>query len=272
MPRERQVRLQFPAAFIELVRVLDTGCDKRAIASALSLPLSTVYRWTSQRTPLPIELQSGWTHRFDDTVAGCIDSLLAACQMHGFDLRRSVARLIPKALGHTTRELAASFEGGAYSFISRLSGQDVIGQVRFSPGTAGGVEVASNVLDIANGTSNLQSRLLRAKMEIDQHYYTRLSCDGLAQIVAMTKFNFIRAFRAAFGISPYQYLNQVRVEHAKHMLALTDQPLQLVAASVGFTSASSLARAFKRFAGASPANFLCKVAPALRSYPIAAGM
>lgn len=272
MSRERQVRLQFPAAFIHLVRVLDTECDKRAIASALSLPLSTVYRWTSQRTPLPIELNAGWTQRFDEAVAAHIDKLIVDCHTQGFDLRRHVARLIPKAMGHSSRDLAASFEGGAYSFIARLPGQNVIGQVRFPTGADGSVEVASNVLDIANGTSNLQSRLLLAKMEIDQHYYTRLSCDALAQIVGMTKFNFIRAFRATFGISPYQYLNQVRVEHAKHMLALTAQPLQLIAASVGFTSASSLARAFKRFAGASPANFLCKVAPASGSYPLAAAM
>ena len=50
----------------------------------------------------------------------------------------------------------------------------------------------------------------------------------------MSKFNFIRSFRAAFGVSPYRYLILVRVDHAKHMLALTHQPLPVVAASVGF--------------------------------------
>jgi transcriptional regulator GlxA family with amidase domain len=58
-------------------------------------------------------------------------------------------------------------------------------------------------------------------------------------------------------------LNKVRVDHAKHMLALTDQPMHMIAASVGFGSASSLSRAFHRFAGASPSNLFHKVAPAL---------
>ncbi len=76
----------------------------------------------------------------------------------------------------------------------------------------------------------------------------------------MSRFNLIKAFKHAFGVSPYRYLNQVRVDHARHMLALTDQPMHMIAAAVGFGSVSSLTRAFKRFAGASPAHIHRKLA------------
>ena len=102
--------------------------------------------------------------------------------------------------------------------------------------------------------------MVLVKIEIDRHYYTRLSCEGLSAIAGMTRFNLIKSFKQAFGVSPYRYLNQVRVDHARHMLALTSQPMHMIAAAVGFGSVSSLARAFKRFAGASPAYVQRKVA------------
>jgi AraC-like DNA-binding protein len=159
---------------------------------------------------------------------------------------------------------AASFEAGPYNFVGRLPNQVVIGQLAFPRGATSDVEASAEMLSETRGArpSPPRCRVLLAKMEIEQHYYTRLSCESLAHSVGMTKFHFIKTFRAAFGTSPYQYLNQVRVRHATHMLALTNQPLRLVAASVGFSTASSLARAFKRFAGASPANLMHKIAPA----------
>ena len=148
-------------------------------------------------------------------------------------------------------------------FLHRLPNQFVVGKLSF-PRVA---DIRRNHAELefaANGApSNVLSRVYLAKVEIDQHYYTKLSCESLSDLIGMSRFNFIKAFKAAFAVSPYQYLNQVRVDHAKHMLALTGQPMHMIAASVGFGSASSLSRAFKRFAGASPANIFHKVAPAM---------
>lgn len=274
MPKQRSVRLHYPADFVELARALDTECDRRDIATALSLPLSTVYRWVSPRSTANAQLDAGWSQTFDVHTARYFDRLIAGCEKAGFEIRKNVQRLIPKVFGESPRESAAAFEGGPYNFLGELPNQIVIGQLSFPRGATGSMQSNADVLAMTNGAPATQSRkqVLLAKMEIDQHYYTRLSCDALARIVGMTKFNFIKAFKAAFSVSPYQYLNQVRVDHAKHMLALTDQPLRLIAASVGFTSASSLARAFKRFAGASPANLIHKVAPAARKQPATASL
>jgi AraC-like DNA-binding protein len=240
MHKVRQVRFQFPAAFVELVRSLASEFGKRDIANALALPLSTVYRWSTQSSSPPAGLAPGWARRGEGTAAQQIDALVASSEADGFDVRAAVARLVPALPVRSPGAAESPRRSGNREFLAQFADR----------GAADGPDASA------------QDRLLRARSEIDTHYYTRLSCQSLARIAGMSKFNFIRGFRAQFGISPYRYLNVVRVEHAKHMLALTDQPLQLVAASVGFASASSLARAFKRYAGNSPSRFLFRLAAA----------
>jgi transcriptional regulator GlxA family with amidase domain len=102
---------------------------------------------------------------------------------------------------------------------------------------------------------HLGARIGAARKQIDRCYYTRLSCQSLAETARMTKWHFIRTFGALVGTSPYNYLMHVRVAHAKRLLRATTHSLQTIAAAVGFDTASSLCRAFVSVEGASIANF-----------------
>jgi AraC-like DNA-binding protein len=268
MSRHRTVRFKYPASFVALARMLATECKLRDVASCLSVPLTTVYRWAPQRVPLSsAELEPGWTHERSEKTAAKLNELIDTCESKGFVLRTSVQRLIPKVFGPKAQRTEDQQPGRNYNFLSKVSNQIVIGELSFPNGTRDWARYVTDVVDLANKNfTRVENRLLLAKMEMDQHYYARWSCDRLAHIVGMSKFRFIRAFRAAFGSSPIQYVNQVRVERAKHMLALTDQSLQMIALSVGFATSSSLTRAFRRFAGASPGEFLPRLAPAAHNY------
>jgi AraC-like DNA-binding protein len=263
MSRERVVRFKYPNAFIKLVQALDVDLDRRKIASVLQLPLSTVYRWASAPHSHG-NFQPGWTQQKNDALAREIDALVRECEWCGLEeVGAHVSQLIPDVFGTPWHESKSFRKGRTYNFIGHFKNQIVIGELSFPHGANGNVEKTMDILQTgADSSSAGHQKLLLAKMEIDQHYYTRLSCESLAQIIGMNRFRFIRDFRARFGVSPYQYVNRVRVDHAKHMLALTSHSLDLIATSVGFSSASSLARAFKRFAGASPSNFLPTIAPA----------
>lgn len=261
MHKLRQVRLNYPDAFVELALALQMDCDKRDVAATLSIPLSTVYRWAVESRGQVSRFSRGWSKRRDRDDVNHVAALVADCEREGFKVGQAVSRLVPIAVATPDGPNPGAKE--SHQFLRRLPNQIVIGKLSFPRGA----DISRNdaVLEFnANGApSNALSRVYLAKMEIDQHYYTKLSCESLAALIGMSRFNLIKAFKAAFGVSPYQYLNQVRVDHAKHILALTGQPIHMIAASVGFGSASSLSRAFKRFAGASPANIFHKVAPAM---------
>lgn len=253
MHKLRQVRLSYPDAFAELAVAFAVDADKRRVAAALSIPLSTMYRWLVERREQTSVFARGWTTQCSDAQRGRIGELVDACERDGFDLRPALNRLLPGVF-MSARPIAPPLS------LPVASGRIIVGRFDTSRGLR--VQRDDNIQELRAGDASVDvvDRIVRVKIEIDRHYYTRLSCESLSAIANMTRFNLIKAFKQAFGVSPYRYLNQVRVDHARHMLALTDQPMHIIAAAVGFGSVSSLTRAFKRFAGASPSHMHRKLA------------
>ncbi len=253
MHKLRQVRLSYPDAFVEFTVALALDADKRHVAAALSIPVSTLYRWLVERRDEPTVFVRGWTAQRSDEQRTRIDALITACERDGFDVRVALNRLLPamSVLPRATTTVQP---------LPKTSGRIIVGRFDTSRGIH--VQRDDNIQELRDGdaSADVVSRVVLVKIEIDRHYYTRLSCESLSAIAHMTRFNMIKAFKHAFGVSPYRYLNQVRVDHARHMLALTDQPMHMIAAAVGFGSVSSLTRAFKRFAGASPSHMHRKLA------------
>ena len=66
----------------------------------------------------------------------------------------------------------------------------------------------------------------------------------------MSPAHFSRAFRAAFGETPLQYLLTRRLERAAMLLRVTDRTVADVCTAVGLSSIGSFTTSFKRtFAG-----------------------
>ncbi|MGO3741934.1 helix-turn-helix domain-containing protein [Kerstersia sp.] len=100
----------------------------------------------------------------------------------------------------------------------------------------------------------LNARALKLALEmIEQDLAQDFSLDHLAQACGMTKYHFIRCFKASTGVSPYHYLLQRRIERAKQLMGATNWPLERIAAQVGYQDPDSLARLFRRQEGLSPA-------------------
>ena len=90
---------------------------------------------------------------------------------------------------------------------------------------------------------------------LSRHFARPGRLTELGRRVGWTPFQTIRAFRRAFGMTPGEYLQAVRVAHAKRLIeqgcALTE-----VALAVGFCDQSHLTRVFKRVDGRTPGAYL----------------
>ena len=75
----------------------------------------------------------------------------------------------------------------------------------------------------------------------------------LLALVGLSRAQFFRAFRQSTGQTPGRYLLSLRLERARHLLAMPDSTVHDVARSVGFRNADSFTHAFKRSTGLSPA-------------------
>jgi AraC family transcriptional regulator len=84
------------------------------------------------------------------------------------------------------------------------------------------------------------------------HLSENLSLEILAQQVGFSPYHFVRLFRQTTGESPHQFVQQQRIERAKHLLRETDVPLAHVALESGFANQSHLTRVFKRHLNLTP--------------------
>lgn len=82
-----------------------------------------------------------------------------------------------------------------------------------------------------------------------------LSVETLSRVAGVSPFHFIRLFKNTTGQSPYQYVQTVRTERAKHLLATTSQDAASIGAALGFSSQSAFSRAFKTRTGCSPEQY-----------------
>jgi len=83
----------------------------------------------------------------------------------------------------------------------------------------------------------------------------RFTLELLADSAGMSRSAFAQRFKAAFGRSAMDFLKELRLQRAAHLLRTTRRPIKSIADQVGFESRSHFSRSFTDFFGTSPADF-----------------
>lgn len=101
-----------------------------------------------------------------------------------------------------------------------------------------------------------EAALLRARTQLESRViYDPGNIRRLAKAAGYSEEHFIRAFRAAFAITPKQYAQTMLMRRACGLLQGTDLPVREIAARLGYEDPAIFARSFRRSIGASPAAF-----------------
>jgi AraC family transcriptional regulator len=92
---------------------------------------------------------------------------------------------------------------------------------------------------------------------IHANYARELSLTDIAGAAHLSPFHLARLFKQSLGVSPHQYVIQVRVNNARWLLSAGsgERSLAEVASAVGFADQSHLTRHFKRVTGLTPRQF-----------------
>src|SRR5580698_7852722 len=93
------------------------------------------------------------------------------------------------------------------------------------------------------------AHLRRARDLLDREYARPLDVPAMARAALMSPSHFSRQFRAAFGETPYAYLQSRRLERAMALLRRGDLSVTDVCLAVGFTSLGSFSSTFTRLVG-----------------------
>ena len=99
-------------------------------------------------------------------------------------------------------------------------------------------------------------RLEKAKQLIQENFTQELTVLEIAREACLSEYHLARSFKSAFGISPYQYMLDLRIQLAKEMLQETRQSVSEVAIAVGFNDLPCFSKAFKKNTGIAPSTYL----------------
>ncbi|HEU4542413.1 MAG TPA: AraC family transcriptional regulator [Jiangellaceae bacterium] len=102
----------------------------------------------------------------------------------------------------------------------------------------------------------------RARDLIDREYSEPLDLDAIASAAGYSRYYFVRAFRAAYGETPGQYLSRRRVERAQELLRSVNLTVTEVCHLVGFSSLGSFSARFRELVGVSPSQYQREAAQA----------
>ncbi len=99
-------------------------------------------------------------------------------------------------------------------------------------------------------------RIARAIQFIGKNFEKNLSLEDYAALCLMSKYHFLRIFKAVTGQSPMEYRMRIRIENAKELIDLGELSFAEIGERLGFSSAAHFSDAFKKQTGLSPRNYL----------------
>ena len=103
---------------------------------------------------------------------------------------------------------------------------------------------------------SVQSAEIKAACEfLEQNYMGSITLEELSRRAGLSKYYFLRLFTKQQGISPYSYLEAIRIEKAKKLLEQGVLPVD-AALQTGFSDQSHFSNFFKRFIGLTPRQYM----------------
>lgn len=136
--------------------------------------------------------------------------------------------------------LEASLSGGAQQkYISNLVMVDqVIEGIGFS--------------DTSQGKQQL---LEPALAYIQKHYYKEITLDKMAELCSISPSYFSKLFNQELGEHFANYVNGVKIAHAKELLKITSIPIVNIALNLGYDNCGYFIKVFKKREGVTPAIY-----------------
>ena len=89
---------------------------------------------------------------------------------------------------------------------------------------------------------------------MEEHFSDNISLDELTAMTTFGKSYLLRSFTKQIGVSPYRYLQTIRLDKAKHFLEQGIAPVD-AAAMAGFSDQSHFTNFFKEFIGLTPRQY-----------------
>lgn len=104
------------------------------------------------------------------------------------------------------------------------------------------------------GKEKVKEEIERVCTYMDEHFEEQLTLGTICEIAGLKKYTLLRSFTAQKGVTPFQYLETIRIGHAKKLLE-QNVAVSEVALWSGFSDQSHFTRFFKNYIGLTPKQY-----------------
>jgi AraC family transcriptional regulator len=106
---------------------------------------------------------------------------------------------------------------------------------------------------LLSGPPRLTDDQLRVAIDyIHDHIGESLELRSISRAAGLSEFHFARLFKAATGVTPFQFVTRTRMDRAKHLLRKTRLPILEIAERVGYHKPSHFSARFHAVLGCGP--------------------
>ncbi|CAN7378391.1 AraC family transcriptional regulator [Paenibacillus sp. LjRoot153] len=106
---------------------------------------------------------------------------------------------------------------------------------------------------LQEGKSKLNPDFINQYIEL--HYMENLYLDHMAELLNTSPKYFSNYFKKTFGVGYVDYLNKVRLSHAREFLRHSELSVAEIGEKTGYLNASTFTTTFKKYYGISPSEF-----------------
>jgi len=103
--------------------------------------------------------------------------------------------------------------------------------------------------------STVDRRIQLVLLLIQENFHQQIAITEIAGIVNLSPGRLAHLFKNETGMGVQQYITQIRLDKAGHLLEASFLSIKEVAANVGFTNFKSFATSFKALVGVTPAQY-----------------
>jgi len=117
------------------------------------------------------------------------------------------------------------------------------------------VRFAASVANQSQGEQRSKLNPSFISQYIDLHYMENLYLDHMAEVLETTPKYFSNYFKKTFGVNYVEYLNKVRLSHAKELLKDSNMSVAEIGEKTGYLNSSTFTTTFKKYYGISPSEY-----------------
>lgn len=127
------------------------------------------------------------------------------------------------------------------------------------------MQMAGARREASTGATPDPARIARVLRQLESRFVEPQTLADLACTAGLSRYHFLRTFKAVTGVTPHQWLLRARLREAARRLATSRAPVTEIALDVGFDDLSNFIRTFRAEFGVSPRRYRGRPEAAQRS-------